>query len=57
MPLRSGSSQESISFNIAELMHSYERTGKIGNTKPKNKKHAQRIAARIAYEKAREHDK
>lgn len=38
---------------IRELMESYERTGKIGNTKPRNKRHAKQIAAAIAYERGR----
>lgn len=57
MPLKKGRSKEVISQNIAELMASYEEKGKIGNIKPKNKGHAQEIAAAIAYEKARKKKK
>ena len=52
MPLKPGRSQATISFNIQEMMRSYEKTGKIGNTKPRNKKDALRIAQAAAYQKA-----
>ena len=51
MPLKSG--KGSISANIKELMHTYKSTGKIGNTSPKSRKQASKIAAAIAYRKAR----
>ena len=34
---------------VGELMTAYNKTGKIGNTKPKNKKHALKIANAISY--------
>ncbi len=52
MPLKSG--KKNLSSNIAEMMRSYKETGKIGNTTPKNKKHAAKIAAAAAYKKSRE---
>ncbi len=52
-PLHKGKGQKVISKNIHEMMSSYEDTGKIGNTKPKNAAHARKIAAAAAYEKAR----
>ncbi len=52
MPLKGGKSQ--VSQNIAEMMRSYKKTGKIGNTTPKNKAHAAKIAAAAAYKKAGE---
>ena len=57
MPLKSGSSDTTVSVNIAELMRAYERTGRIGNTRPKNKAHARPIATAIALDKARERAK
>jgi len=56
MPLQPGRSPETIGGNIAELVRSYKRKRRIGNTKPKNIKKAQQIAAAIAYRKAREGD-
>jgi hypothetical protein len=53
MPLKKGRGQSTISSNIAEMMRSWKRTGKIGNTTPKSSKHAQRIAAAAAYSKSR----
>ena len=53
MPLHRGSSKETISRNIKEMMDSWHRSGKIGNTKTKNKKKAQDIAVAAAEEKAK----
>ena len=52
MPLKSG--KKNVSSNIKELMDTYKSSGKIGNVTPKNKKHAAKVAAAIAYKKARE---
>lgn len=52
MPLMPGSSKKTISSNIAEMMKSFKRSGMIGNTKPKSKKKAVKIAASAAYVKA-----
>lgn len=54
MPLKSGSSQKTVSSNIKELMHAYKKKGTIGTSKPKSKKKAIKQAAAIAYSKARE---
>jgi len=54
MPLKPGRSKKVISANIREMMRKYERTGKIGNTRPKNKQQAVRIASAAAYRKARQ---
>ena len=57
MPLKSGSNRATISGNIEEMLHSYERTGRIGNTKPRNTAHARLIASAAAYDKSRKgHD-
>lgn len=53
MPLKSGKSQKTKASNIKEMMNAYKRTGKIGNTTPKNKAHALRIAQAAAMKKAR----
>jgi len=53
MPLKRGKSKKVVSENIRELIHTYEGKGKIGNVKPKNKAHAQKIAVAIALQKAR----
>jgi len=45
--LRSGG-KEGASEKIAELLRIYEKTGKIGNVFPKNKRHAVRMAIAIA---------
>lgn len=54
MPLTSGTSRKTISKNIETEMHAYERSGKIGTSKPASKKKAQKQAVAIAYRKARE---
>ncbi len=52
MPLLEGKSN--FSGNVREMMHAYERTGMIGNTKPRGKGHARMIAVAAAYRKLRE---
>jgi hypothetical protein len=52
MPLKSGLSQKTISKNVSELMRSYKKKGKIGTSKPKSKKQAQKQAVAIALSKA-----
>lgn len=52
MPLKSGSSDSVIQWNIGELMRTYRRTGKIGDSTPENAEAAARQAAAIAYQKA-----
>jgi hypothetical protein len=54
MPLKKGSSQETVSQNIKTLVHDYERKGTIGNSKPPSKKKAVKQAVAIALNKARE---
>lgn len=54
MPLKKGKSKETISKNIKKEMESYGKTGKIGTSKPKSKKKAQKQAVAIALSKARE---
>lgn len=52
MPLKSGSSQKTVSSNIKELMHAYKKKGKIGTSTPKGSKAAQKQAVAIALSKA-----
>jgi len=52
MPIKKGSSKETISQNIKEIMKSYKKTGKIGSSKPKSLKDARKQAAAIAYSSA-----
>lgn len=53
MPLKKGTSAKVKAANIGEMLHSFKKTGKIGNTKPQSMKKAQAIAAAIAYSKAK----
>lgn len=50
MPLRKG--KKNIGKNISELMESFDKTGKIGNSKPKSKKKAKDQATAIALNEA-----
>lgn len=52
MPLKKGKSKETISKNIKGEMEKYKKTGKIGTSKPKSKKKAQKQAVAIALSKA-----
>ena len=52
MPLKSGKSQKTVSKNVSELMKSFKKKGKIGTSKPKSKKAAQKQAVAIALSKA-----
>ena len=53
MPFKSGRSQATISKNIEECIHSYKKTGKVGNTRPKSLSHAVKICSAAAYSSAR----
>lgn len=46
MPIDKSGTHEEI---VQELMHAYEKNGKIGSHTPKNKEEALRIANAIAY--------
>jgi hypothetical protein len=52
MPLKSGKSQETVKTNIKNLVHEYEKEGKIGKSHPKNKKKAVKQAVAISLKKA-----
>jgi hypothetical protein len=51
MPLQAGKSRRSFVANIRELMHSFKRTGKIGNSAAASPAKANKQAVAIAYEK------
>ncbi len=53
MPFKSGRSQATISSNIEECIRSYKSKGTIGNTTPRNLKHAVKICQGAAYTSAR----
>lgn len=53
MPLEKGTSKKTVGKNVKELMKSYKKTGKIGTSKPKSKKAAQKQAVAIALSKSR----
>lgn len=53
MPLKFGSKESDISYNVKEIMHSYKTKGAIGASKPKSDKKAKHQALAIAYMKAR----
>lgn len=52
MPLSKGKSKKTIGKNVKELMNSYKKKGKIGTSKPKTKKKAQKQAVAIALQKS-----
>lgn len=52
MPLKSGSSDKTVSFNIKELVHSGREKGHIGTGPPKKGKALQKQAVAIALNKA-----
>lgn len=54
MPITSGKSSKIINKNVGKLVSSFEKKGKIGTSKPKNKKAAVKQAVAIAYSKANE---
>ena len=52
MPLKNGSSQQTISRNIAELVDEYKEAGHIGASHPESKQKAVKQAVAIALNKA-----
>ena len=52
MPMKSGSSNRTVSQNVSELLKAYHRTGTIGNTTPKSNEKARQIALAAAFTKA-----
>jgi hypothetical protein len=52
MPLKSGSDNKTVSFNIKELVHAGKEKGHIGTSPPKSGKGLQKQAVAIALNKA-----
>jgi hypothetical protein len=52
MPLKKGSSRETISANIAEMVDEYKEAGHIGTSHPADKQKAVKQATAIALTKA-----
>jgi hypothetical protein len=52
MPLKNGRSDKTVSQNIRTEVHAFERTGKIGTSRPASKGAAVKQAVAIALSKA-----
>jgi hypothetical protein len=52
MPLKKGSSQKTVSANIRTLVEDYTKSGRIGTSKPANKKAAVKQAVAISLRQA-----
>jgi len=52
MPLKKGKTNKVISENIRELVHNWEKDGKIGNLRIKSRKKAIKVAVAIALKMA-----
>lgn len=53
MPLKAGTGKTTFSANVSEVMHSFRRIGRIGNSKPASAAKAVKQAVAIAYSKQR----
>lgn len=52
MPLKQGKSKAAFNFNLSDMLHKYQKTGSIGNAKPKDVKAARKQALAIAFSEA-----
>ena len=52
MPLKKGSSQDTVSTNVKKLVHEWKKDGSIGASHPKSKKQAVKQAVAISLKKA-----
>lgn len=53
MPLEKGSSSETRSKNVREMVDSYKSTGRIGNSRPASNRKAIKQAVAAAYRQQR----
>lgn len=51
MPLLKG--KKNFGRNVEELIKAFKKKGKIGNVKPRDLKHARKVALAIAFQKLR----
>ena len=51
--IKGDKSKKAHSANVREMMDAYAKTGKIGNVRPRNRRHAMQIANAAAYTSAR----
>ena len=49
MPLIQGKSENAFKGNVSELINSFKKTGKIGNSKPADTNRARKQALAIAF--------
>lgn len=54
MPVKAGTSNKTFVDNIREIMHSFQKSGSIGNSSPPSAGKAAKQAVAIAYRKKRE---
>lgn len=57
MPLKKGSSRETVSHNVKEIVDDWEKDGTIGTSHPKSKKAAVKQAVAISLQKAGQSNK
>jgi len=53
MPLKAGAGKRTFVENIREIMHSFAKSGRIGNSTPASKGKANKQAVAIAYSQQR----
>lgn len=51
--IKGDKSKKAHSKNVQEMMDAYARTGKIGNVRPRNRRHAIQIANAASYTSAK----
>ncbi len=51
MPLQKGTSWNTVSSNVKQLVHEWEEAGRIGRNRPSTRKQAIRLAVAVALKK------